>query len=166
MYLDDSDGCVVYAGSQYSSDISKTIFWYTSLKPYLNLRYCPGWTDPYRAVSDAFMCPSEKTANACGGFSAANVRDIVICHYTMNRRASGKKYSKLSRPSSSILFTEGFYWPFTFVYWNAASRYNEALFYNFEDYKTRRRHNFGMNVLYADGHGAYTKMPQRTEVEY
>ena len=166
MYLQDNDGCVVYAGSQYSSEIKNTIFWFTSLKPYLNLSYCPSWSDPYRKMSDIFMCPSETTANAVGGFSIANIRDIVVCHYTMNRRVSGDKYVKIKKTSSSIIFADGYYWPFTFVYLNAASPYNEALFHNFADYKTRRRHNNGMNVLYADGHGAYTKYPERTEIEF
>jgi prepilin-type N-terminal cleavage/methylation domain-containing protein/prepilin-type processing-associated H-X9-DG protein len=166
MYVNDSDGVIVYSGSNVSSQIKTTIFWFTSLKPYLGLNYCPNWSDPYLKVSKTFMCPAEERESAVGGNSIENIRDIVNCHYTMNRRASGKKMAKMRNPGSSIIFADGYFWPFMFVYLNAASNMNEALFVNFLDYKTRRRHNHGMNVFFLDGHGSYTKFPNVSEVNY
>ena len=166
MYTNDNDGLVVYSGSNVSSQIGTTIFWFTSLKPYLNLRYCPNWSDPYKSVSNLFMCPSEISYNAVGGSSSKGIRDIVICHYTMNRRASSSRYSKINNPSGKVIFTDGYYWPFMFVYLNAASAMNEALFVQMNDYKTRRRHNNGINLLYLDGHGSYTKFPTVNEINY
>jgi prepilin-type N-terminal cleavage/methylation domain-containing protein/prepilin-type processing-associated H-X9-DG protein len=136
------------------------IWWFTSIKPFLDVKYTS--TD-YKKPTKVFQCPSETAVNAVGGPSPDGSIDRTVVDYMFNARLSENKIIRLKKTSERIYLTEGV-WPFMFKYLNASD--NLALFKNGLPYKCRLRHSGKMNVVYTDGHIGMSLFPTLDEIQF
>lgn len=165
-YQSDNGDYFPYSGHSNSSYAGKCVWWFTSLKPFMNLPYCDNWNAPYQTVSRTFMCPSEKTAASSDARTNVNTRDITICHYAFNTRLSLGKAVKLSTPASTLAVCDGNYWPFQFYYFSTTTLVdNRTLYVGGLGKVAKNRHSLNLDMLFADGHTSSARRPEKSQVE-
>ena len=165
MYASDNEDHFPCYGSSDPNKIAKTVWFSTSLKPYLGIPLNTGWSTPYRANSRPLVCPSKKgqwyriDANAADG-----QRDIHYLSYAFSCRLSFQKVSRLKKPTDYVLMCDGSEWPFGFMYFNTTAD-NRAMYASGLNKVACNRHLDKLTVSYADGHTGMVYRPDVTQVE-
>ena len=153
------------AGTSATAKISKTVFWWTSIKPQMGLKYSPDWNN-VTAYSKPFQCPSQdpKTSYRYDSRAIDNSRDIAYTDYSMNQRLACGKINKLTSAGASILTIDSAGYPGMFLYFNTTAD-SRALYASGLPKTARNRHNRNVNYVYADGHTGSAYRPLKAEVE-
>lgn len=166
LYSSEYEDFLPYIGSSNSTNNPNTIWFITSLKPYLGLKICPNWTDPYKAMSLPFQCPASNTASANHGKTPEGIRDIYIMHYAFSGRLSLTQVSRIKKPGASLMVVDSVGWPYNFVYFSTTALVDiRTLYVGGVDKVAANRHGNTLNMLYADGHTGNAYRPLKAEVE-
>lgn len=151
-----------------TSDWSKTsqcVWWWTSLKPNMNLQYGSDW-NVYLERSKPFTCPVVRTNVSWDGRTIENGRDIANSHYAMNQRVELGKVNALKSPGSVLLVIDNLGFPAMFCYFATATLVDNRTLYVADTGKVaQNRHSHYANHLYADGHTGAAYRPEKSAVE-
>jgi len=165
MYASDCEDFFPCYGSANSSKSAQTVWFSTSLKPYLGIPLNTGWSAPYMANSRPLVCPSKVTAwYRLDAKAADGQRDIHYLSYAFSCRLSFQKVSRLKKPTDYVLICDGDKWPFGFMYFNTTAD-NRAMYGGGVNKVAFNRHLDKLTVAYADGHTGMVYRPEVTQVE-